>query len=592
MKKIWSKLLSVVLACCIALPLAACGGGGPTAGGGSNDGRLKISLSFNRGAVQSAWFYDVEKRFEDATKDKVYGDKTGIDLEWTETTVTKHENVLSSGTNIYMDEGDGDFAKNVSAGVYMDITDVATSTNPYDDKKIADKLSGSSRTYKVNDTYYALPWKEFFTGIGYNASIFEKYGLYFSDVELSAVPYSGNVGYGGGTYYFTGDNPQAGKSAGLDGVKGTYDDGLPTTLEELMALCHKIKDLGTNWFPFACCGGNHEDYTNYLTKALLIGLEGSERFANYNDCDGEMEIVTGYTGEKLWGLDGVYVPTTSIVEVKANDRSTWINISKSVARYYAVAFIKYITVNTMICGHIRSAANNITVQSGFIFSDTDYASGHHSAMIMEGSYWYTEAEHNGGFSTWDAYMFGDDRPEFGIMPYVAAVSGSETNKTPVLAYQNALSNVFINNNLTIDSEGNKHVINACKEFLYFFYSDNEIKNYIEATGQNRLKSNYDWQQLVYEKDENGNYKNGLNGTERVVKSDCKLPNYQITVLELERDAVLLSQEPNEINPSNIYKLGNTSALMRPDLGVYYSVFKGGAMTVKEAFEATFISGVE
>ena len=135
-------------------------------------------------------------------------------------------------------------------------------------------------------------------------------------------------------------------------------------------------------------------------------------------------------------------------------------------------------------------------------------------------------------------------------------------------------------------------IEACKDFLYFFYSDQEIANYIEVTGQNRAKTNFDWQSLVYEKDSDGNYKNGLNGTERVIKAGCKIPAYQITVLELERDSILLDMEPTEYNTTAFLTINNVSSLMKPELGVFYTVFKNGTMTVQQAFEASFVSGLE
>ena len=593
MKKIFTKLLSVVLAMCVALPLAACGPtGGPAGPEGVGD-RLSITLHFNRGGVQSAWFYDVVNRFQEATKDNPYGSKTGIYVDWNEATVTKLDGMNTSGTNIYMANG-GSLDKYIKDGSVMDITDVVTSVNPYDGKTIESKLSDNKSHFYKNGNYYALPWKEYFIGTTHNIDIFEKNGLYFADVTgvAGAVPYTNNAGYNGRPCYFIAENGNCEKTAGVDGIPGTYDDGLPTSLEELMALCHKIKELGTNWFPFACTGGIHEDYTNYLTEAILIGLEGAERFGNYKDCDGEMEIVTGYTKDILWGLEDVYVPTTTTVRVDKTDKSTWVNISKSVNRYYAIAFIKYLEKNLMICDCIRNpGSSNISVQEGFIFSDTYMnESTHHSAMIIEGSYWYTESEHNGNFGKWDNYMVGEDRPEFGIMPYPVAVGGHVEGVETSLAYLTSDATIVINNNLMLDEENNKYVIEACKEFLYFFYSDQEIANYIEATGQNRSKTNFDWQSLVYDKDENGNYKNGLNGTERVIKADCKIPNYQITVLELERDSKLLDLEPTEFNPTSFIKLSTTSALMSPDGAAFYSVFKNGTMTVQQAFEATFIRG--
>lgn len=589
MKKIWTKLLALVLSVCVALPLAACGGTEDPNGPSASGNKIKINIEFGRSGVQTSWFYDVEKRFEDKTKDKVYGNKTGIDVTWEHTTVSTTKDAETSGFNIFMNNG-GDISKFAREETIMDITDVVTSVNPYDGKTIESKLSNNNSSFKKNDKYYGLPWKEYFMGITHNIDIFEEHGLYFADTT-TGVPYEGNLGYNGKPYYFIAENGDCGKTAGVDGVKGTYDDGLPTSLEELMALCHKIIELGDGWYPFACTGGIHEDYTNYLTETILIGLEGPDKFGNYKDCDGDMEIVTGYTSEKLWGLDDVYVPTTTTVHVDKTDRSTWVNISKSVNRYYAIAFIKYLTENTMICDCIRSSgSSNISVQGGFIFSNTDYNIGHHSAMIMEGSYWYTEAEHNGKFSEWDSYMIGEDRPEMGIMPYPAAVNGHVEGVKTSLAYITSDANIVINNNLMKDYENNKYVIEACKEFIYFFYSDAEIANYIEATGQNRAKTNFDWQSLVYEKDSDGNYKNGLNGTERVIKEDCKIPNYQITVLELERDSILLDMEPTEFNKTAFLSITNVSRLMRTNEGVFYSVFKNGKMTVRQAFEATFVQG--
>lgn len=593
MKKIWSKLLSLVLATSIALPLAACGVDGETTDG-FVEGMVNINIEFGRSGVQTGWFFDVEKRFEDATKDKVYGDDTGINIIWKDTTTSTTKDAETSGYNIFMNNG-GNISKYARDGAIMDLTDLVNEVNPYDGKTIASKFTSNNASFVKNDRYYGLPWKEYFMGITHNIDLFEKYGWYFADVSnppegCERVPYKGNAGYDGKDAFFIAENGWAEKTAGVDGIKGTYDDGLPTSLEELMALCHKIKDQGGNWYPYACTGGIHEDYTNYLTEAILVGLEGPEKFGNYKDCDGEMEIVDGYENEKLWGLDDVYVPKTKTVTIDPNNKETWINISKSVARYYAIAFIQYLTKHTMICPCIRSnSTSNISVQESFIFSGTTMSIEHNSAMIMEGSYWYTEAEHNGSFGKWDSYMIGKKRPEMGIMPYPAAVNGHVEGVKTAMAYITSDSNIVINNNLMKDYDNNKYVIEACKEFIRFFYSDAEIANYIEATGQNRLKSTYDWQSLVYEKDADGNYKNGLNGTERVIKEDCKIPNYQISVMELERDSIIMDMEATSVNPTAFLAMHNVSGLMKPELGVFYSVFKQGTMTVREAFEATFIA---
>ncbi len=593
MKKIWTKLLSLVLSICVALPLAACGGTGSGSGGG-NGNKLTVTLHLNRGGVQSSWFNAVEKRFEEATKDKPYGDKTGIDLVWGEDTTEDLNKMYTGGKNIIMAGSQNTIGQYISGERIMDITDVVTSPNPYDNgKTIESKLADNRNSFtKVNDQgelrYYGLPWKEYFMGITHNVTAFENNKWYFAD-ETADAAWTGNLGYGDKEYYFIEENPDAGKSVGLDGESGTYDDGLPTTLEELMALCHKISEAG--WYPFECTGGKHVDYSNYLTEVILVGLEGSERFMNYSDVDGEMVIVDGYTNENLWGLDDVYVPKTKTVQIKPNDKSTWNYIPKSVARYYAVAFIKYLVVHDMICECVSSDADNIEVQLNFIYGGTKVNEGrdkHNGAMLMEGSYWYTESQHNSNFALYDDYV-GEERPEFGIMPYPAAVDGSVNDGSAelVLSYITSTANVYINGNLMKNAENNRYLIEACKEFIYFFYSDQEIGYYIEATGQNRCKTNYDWQSLIFAKDDDGNYLDGKDGRDRVIKDDCKLSNYQITLLELERDATLLNMEPTEANPNAVFAINNISGLMYNNGEVFYHMFtRKNPLTVEEAFNLT------
>ena len=75
----------------------------------------------------------------------------------------------------------------------------------------------------------------------------------------------------------------------------------------------------------------------------------------------------------------------------------------------------------------------------------------------------------------------------------------------------------------------------------------------------------------------------------MIKADCKIPNYQISVMELERDSIIMDMEATSVNPTAFLSMTNISGLMKPELGVFYSVFKQGTMTVKEAFEATFIA---
>lgn len=83
--------------------------------------------------------------------------------------------------------------------------------------------------------YYALPHYEWFPGLIYDKDAFDKYGWYIAKEGQGSVV---NNKYGSITITKTAAN----KSCGPDGKTGTEDDGLPSSLEELIVLSQKIKD--------------------------------------------------------------------------------------------------------------------------------------------------------------------------------------------------------------------------------------------------------------------------------------------------------------------------------------------------------------
>lgn len=600
MKKIWKKLIAVALAVCVCAPLTACGPSGSGGGGGNDDDKPYVSLriDMNQGAVQYGWTKKVIKRFETAVANNKYGDKTGVKIvDWNpESTSSILDTAETSAYHIFLDEGDRNFSKRISSGAMVDITDVVTQPNPFDnDKIIRDKLDDEfkdSNMLTYNGKYYALPWKEFYNAMPYNVTLFDAKGFYFTDPAQSDTAFTGNGSYPGSEYYFKADNPMAPKSVGLDGVAGTVDDGLPTTLEELIALCYFIKARGNGIFPFGCCGGNHTDYANYLLKTIIYGLSGPDAMTTWNTFEGEIEIVdpdNPYTSQKLWGMSDTYVPNTKTVTLSHSDPNSWNLIARSSARYYATAFAKLMVEKVWISDSIRSSTtNNIVSQECFILSNTSEAvPNSECAMLMEGSYWYSEAEYNGAFGKYESYFEGDDRPEFAVLPYVRGVNGTVTADETMLVRYTSTCNAWINGNLLKNQAKNQHIIDAAKDFLRFWYSDAEMLNYTEEVGQIRggIKNAY-WEEVVYEKDSDGNYLNGINGKERVIKADCKLPNYQISVLEMKRDGFTMAQKGDPIrNPSNVYRLANSSGLlMSAGLGTIYDAFYKGGESVFNCFE--------
>ena len=123
-------------------------------------------------------------------------------------------------------------------GMYYDITEVINTplTEFGESKSILDKMSIDLQQAmkSSDDKYYSLPYYEGFYGIYYDIRLFEEKALYMD----------GNGGWSDGTV----------KSVGKDSVPNTYDDGLPTTVDEFFTLCDYMLQKGIkNQDFFAIC---------------------------------------------------------------------------------------------------------------------------------------------------------------------------------------------------------------------------------------------------------------------------------------------------------------------------------------------------
>ena len=175
-------------------------------------------------------------------------------------------------------------------GMYYDITDAVSTplTEFGESKSILDKMTVDMQTAMKEEDgkYYALPYYEGFYSTYYDIRLFEDKAFYMD----------GNGGYSDGSV----------KSKGKDGVAGTYDDGLPATVEEFFTLCDHMLQKGVTPFTWAGTAGF---YTTQMLENFWMSYEGYENTrlsytlnsgdAEYTFLDGTSEKITRENAYKL-----------------------------------------------------------------------------------------------------------------------------------------------------------------------------------------------------------------------------------------------------------------------------------------------------
>ena len=321
--------------------------------------------------------------------------------------------------------------------------------------------------------------------MSYDAELFESKNLYFAspDEERSNVrEYTCPFGTG----RFVKDSNTK-KSTGNDGVMGTYDDGLPSSLTELLILCARIKNQLT-LTPFTVSGAN-ASYTNYLLESLWASLSGYDSFMGTYTFDSEMEVVTGYTTEPLFpGVDGIeHIKKPETKVVKLTEETGYL-ATDNVNRYYASAFLEIMYKQGWYSQDITNSSSHTGAQSNFIFSGKN---GKETvAMLIEGNYWYNESVTCGNFNEY--FKLNPTKTERDIrwMPLPTSFSKSATkdDKRENILLDTGVSYTFINKKTQYKDDG---CLDALLEFLTFIYSDEEMSHFTQCTGLGKAAMNYD-----------------------------------------------------------------------------------------------------
>jgi hypothetical protein len=407
------------------------------------------------GGVGTRWLDNIVAEFTEKYAGVSFEEgKTGVQVE-----VSRGKDNLqalaSSAYNVIFTE-QVMYNSMISSNLVLDITDIVKEqtlsevSDGADTKTIEDKLSPSQRAAftALKGGYYAIPHYEVYTGVVYDAALFAKKGWYFKS--------------GGG---WTREANE--RSVGPDGVRDTYDDGLPSSYEEFFNLLTRIANEPN--VPFVWCG-EYINYINDLLPGAWASYSGADEFMLNVNFSSETQgtqarIVTGFNGN------------TPVVESVTITPENGYLMSQSAGKYYAYTILEKILSNSSYYSDkINETLSHLDTQREFIYSDLENNS---IAMMIEGSYWYNEAAQ--AFKTSEnRWKENAKNRDFRWMPLPQLVTGSMTegNGRKNAIVDTLSSFAFINANI----KDNPAQVKLAKTFLQYCYTDKALTDFTVETG--------------------------------------------------------------------------------------------------------------
>lgn len=472
MKKTWKKIITGALAVLMSMSALALTGCDPEDDIDEvekiDPNKTQLYVGILDGGMGDEWMKKLKTRFE-----AEYADYQGVDGKVGVQVIIDKQKEPFRGTtlinNITNNRQDVYFTEQiyydqwVRKDLMLDVTDVVEGDLSIfgENVTIASKMDEADKEYLERDgKYYALPFYTSFMAISYDVDLFDSYGLYFDDDG----EFIGTV---------TGENgvpvpDLSQKSAGQDGIKGTYDDGLPITYEQFFKLCDEMNKMNITPIHWS---GEYQKYVTQYMQQLMADYEGSEQYAlNFTPNSGTL---TNYViAESLTGNIGDVKVKDYVLTDTSDEDGT---IFRQAGRYYALKFCETLVKNNYSNALSFSPSESfLTAQESFLYSSylSQGSSKKAIGMFIDGTWWYNEASQIFA-DMQDTYPnSGATERRIGIMP-CPKVSEEDAGNNSLLVTNDTL--VFINK--SIDS--NK--IDLAKDFIRFATTDVSLKEFTMTT---------------------------------------------------------------------------------------------------------------
>ena len=483
--------------------LSSCNGGG----GGGRAGKTQISIYNFSGGVGGAWLDSAIAEFSELHAETEFEEgKKGVYISYWGNTHSAGAlgTMKSSGDAIFFTEKGSTPYTLANQETLYNLNDLfASKADESENRTIEDKIDDDylSALKGADGNYYALPHYEWYSGLTYDITAFDNDGVnsyYFAApeetniYEFEAKKTVGKKTYNFGTGRFLVDDLGK-KSCGNDGLYGTEDDGLPSSVEEFLILCTYLDSQGLA--PLAVAG-NHRDYSAYLLQGFLSSLLGSSGIHDFYDFDGSVKVVKKNSqgkiqfveGEELFS-EGSGIPAPQVETVQVTEETGYL-MRETYERYYLAGLMNILVdCDFFTDKSVNSSATNFQTQEGFIMSRPKAT----AAMLIEGNYWYNEAKNQGYFESYKKAK-GYER-NIGWMSLPTKLTGSVEEDKSGIGYKSTLidtaySYCFVNKSALTRKEKTEGYRTAVLEFVKFLYTDRQLENFSRITGTAKAALDY------------------------------------------------------------------------------------------------------
>lgn len=398
------------------------------------EGRTEIKISLLSGGYGNEWLENLMNRANNA-QETYWFTKIG-DNKYTAEEITMRIQGGIIEADIYIVN---DFADGLIAGDYCeDLTSVYESKATASDKKTIKERSLDYERYAQragkNGKIYALPYIFSMSGIIYDHDLFTTMGWLATDSTTTN-----------------------GLTKGADGVEGTYDDGLPVTYSDFLALIDMIR--GANMIPFIRADSLGWDQYRATLEPIWASYEGVESYKTsftYNGTytspkTGVKTTITPETGYKMY--------TENLTEGREQAMKFFneVYLKDDLANFYGETGLK----------HTDAQAHYVT----------SHAMQNQIAMLLDGEWWENEAKRifaEDARENGDEYAYG--KRDFRFMP-LPAMDGQATESNGKHYFKSGASGtVFVYKQ---KDEGKK---NAIFDFLRMYASEENCINYTKCNG--------------------------------------------------------------------------------------------------------------
>lgn len=457
----------------MSLSALGCARVGPGGRGRGSSNATEITFLQHQGTLNpDDWLKPAIKRFTELKKDEEYeAGKTGVKIS----VMNAKVNYTSMpDADIVIGENQVNIYDMQSRGWLMNLDSVVEHVGLNKiDPAVVERMKGS------DGKFYGMPHFSYYTGLSYNIDLFEKYGFYFA--APGALGEEHTCVFGTATMLGVMGTE---KSVGPDGIADTYDDGLPSSLQEFLILCDYIRVKGVNPFSITGAGTQPYNYGFNIVNTIWANLVGAEAmnnvYCNYSDKPVELVKTEGgkilYTDEELFYTgSGILKPQTETVVL--NDTNGY-RMYDMAARYYALAFMQMCYEKEWFCKSAWNGGSNYDAQRYVIFGANNAKAQDNSAILVDASYWYGEARQSGTLDDYNNTMF--KTPNTSVMPMPVQLEGSVTEGNGKKGVQIDIggSQLFV----TTNAESSEGKARAVREFIEFLYSDSELALFTENTG--------------------------------------------------------------------------------------------------------------